>query len=237
MTEANGHVQELLDRYRTGELDPADHGRVESHLEGCEGCRSALAAMEAFATTVERAYAAETTARATKREPDWGRLRASIVGRTSAREPGLRRSWLARHVPQTAALVVALVAVGVLWQQGIRAPGDADRGLRSERPAGSRADRAGGRSGGLAVEAEGEGKERPGLEDRVAGAAAPEGGEVAPSEVSPDEVDAVQQGRVAAREAAPAAEAIGQDDMMAKAGAREGNTVSGFRLEARADSA
>ncbi|MGH7551010.1 MAG: zf-HC2 domain-containing protein [Gemmatimonadota bacterium] len=137
MREANGHVEELLDRYRTGELGAADRRRVKAHLEECEGCRSALAALDDFSETVERAYAAETTARAAEREPDWGRLRASIVARTTARGSAPRRSWLARHVPQTAALVVALVALGVLWQQEIRGPADAGRALRSERPVAS----------------------------------------------------------------------------------------------------
>lgn len=135
MTRENEHVDELLDRYRTGELDPAEERSVEEHLASCEPCRSALAALGDFSRTVERAYAAETAARALEREPDWGRLRAAIVGRTSARGAAPGRSWLARHAPQAALAVLALVAVGVLWQQGIREPADAERVFRDDRRA------------------------------------------------------------------------------------------------------
>ncbi|HKY59951.1 MAG TPA: zf-HC2 domain-containing protein [Gemmatimonadota bacterium] len=129
------HVGELLDRYRTGELDEPDRLRVEGHLEACAGCRSELDALVAFARTVERGYTAERVARAAEREPDWARLRASIVSRTSARAPGGRRAGLGRYVPQAALAVLALVAVGVLWEQGVRGPEEAERTLRSERPA------------------------------------------------------------------------------------------------------
>lgn len=131
MTERHGHVDELLDRYRTGELEAAQRERVEAHLAACVACRSALAGLEAFARTVERAYAAETSL-AHDREPDWGRLRTAIVGRTSARAAVPRRSWLARHAPQAALAVLAFVALGVLWQQGIREPADAERALRED---------------------------------------------------------------------------------------------------------
>lgn len=135
MTRENEHVDELLDRYRTGELDPAEERRVEEHLASCEACRTAFATLGDFSRTAERAYAAETAARALEREPDWGRLRAAIVGRTSARGAAPGRSWLARHAPQAALAVLALVAVGVLWQQGIREPADAGRAFRDDRRA------------------------------------------------------------------------------------------------------
>lgn len=134
MRNRDEHVEELLDQYRTGELDAAQGRGVEEHLVSCGECRSALAALDAFSDTVARAYAAETSARALGREPDWGRLRAAIVARTAAPQGAPRRSWLARHAPQAALTALAFVAVGVLWQQGIREPADAGRALRDERP-------------------------------------------------------------------------------------------------------
>ena len=133
--ERSQHVDELLDPYRTGELDAAAERRVAEHLESCAACRGALGDLEAFSEVMGRAYAAETATRAAEREPDWGRLRAAIVERTSARPTVPRRSWFARHVPQTAVAVLALLAVGVLWRQGIRRPTEAERGLRKDRPA------------------------------------------------------------------------------------------------------
>jgi hypothetical protein len=148
MTKRTDHDQigDLLDRYRTGELDERDRLMVERHLETCEPCRGELEALAAFAARVERGYVAERAARAAEREPDWGRLRAAVVERTHGRAP--RRARLARYVPQAALAVLALVAVGVLWEQGVRDPREADRALRSERPAERRADRGGERSGG-----------------------------------------------------------------------------------------
>ncbi len=211
MTEGSAHVEELLDRYRTGELGPAERRRVELHLEECGRCRTALASLSAFSRTVERAYEAETAARAAEGEPDWGRLRASIVERV--REPAPRRSWLPRHAPQAAAAVVALVALGVLWQQGIRGPDDADRALRSESPVPSRADRGGGRAGGP-----------------TADAPAPE--------ASPDRVNDIQpdDARVADREPAAAAETIRRDVDLGEAEGREDETVSRARFGERVDS-
>lgn len=142
------HIAELLDRYRTGELDEPDRLRVEGHLEGCAACRRELEAVGAFARLVERGYAAERAARAAEREPDWARLRASIVERTSARASGARRARIGRYVPQAALAVLALVALGVLWEQGVRSPGEADRVLRSERPGETSADGAEEGTGG-----------------------------------------------------------------------------------------
>ncbi|MGH7571264.1 MAG: zf-HC2 domain-containing protein [Gemmatimonadota bacterium] len=246
MTEANGHVEGLLDRYRTGELDAAGRRRVEAHLEGCEGCRSALADLEAFATTVERAYAAEATARAAEREPDWGRLRAAIVGRTSARKHASRRSWLARHAPQTAVAVVAVVALGVVWQQGIRGPEDAERALQSERPAAlsdrdaSPAERSAAASRPQSPEPATTARTEP---DRVqpaqdegpvrkGEAAEPLGDELENREGARQQKDA----RPTAQKPAPAGEAIGGKADAAAAGARDDSAVSRARFEARADS-
>jgi len=43
-------IQENLSAYLDGELDPAGAAELESHLEGCESCRSEL---ESLRSTVE----------------------------------------------------------------------------------------------------------------------------------------------------------------------------------------
>jgi len=165
---AYDHVGELLDRYRTGELDEADRLRVEGHLEACPGCRRELEALAAFARAVERGYAAESAARAAELEPDWARFRASIVARTSARASGARRARLGRYVPQAALAILALLALGVLWEQGVRSPEEADRALRTERAVGGRSDPLEDRRGGPAATPGADGKERGGGDDRFA---------------------------------------------------------------------
>lgn len=248
MTEGREHVEELLDRYRTGELDPAERRRVEDHLEGCEGCRSALAALEAFSKTVERGYAAATGARSAGREPDWGRLRAAIVERTSGRKPGPRRFRLARHAPQAAVAVLALVALGVLWQQGIRGPADADRALRDDRPSAASdgdAMSADGDAGAMArPEADeagattgaelGRARSDPTAEPELAKRDAPDEPR---RELETGEGAAEREAAAAAQKPVPAAEAIRQRAEAVDAEAREDVTVSGFRIEARPDSA
>lgn len=173
MAKLDDHIGELLDPYRTGELGETDRLRVEGHLETCADCRSELEALAAFARTVERGYAAEQAARETEREPDWARLRAAVVSRTSARTFAARRARLPRYVPQAALAVLALVALGVLWEQGIRSPGEADRALESERTVGGRADGARERSGGPAATSDAVREARPAEEDRFAEAGAP----------------------------------------------------------------
>jgi negative regulator of sigma E activity len=90
---------------------------------------AALADLASFAATVEKGYDAER-ALAAGSEPDWARVRQEIVARTSAKRAASRRGWLARHVPQTAAAVVAVLAVVIVVQQGVRGPEDASRVLR-----------------------------------------------------------------------------------------------------------
>ncbi len=241
MTEPDGHVEELLDRYRTGELDAADRRRVETHLEECPGCRSALVSLEDFSRTVERAYAAE--AAGLEREPDWERMRASIAARTTAPP---RRPWLARHVPQAAAAVVALVALGVLWQQGIRSPEEADRALRTERPPAfsdrdaSSADRSSGALGpGVAEHDTTVGAELDRLQP------AQDEARLTKRDAAEALGDAVEHregarqqnvARAAPQKPAPVAEAIEGKAEAAAAGARDDSAVSRARFEARADS-
>jgi negative regulator of sigma E activity len=126
-TADNGHVVALLDRYRTGELSDEERRHVETHLEVCGGCMAALADLAAFASTVEKGYEAERALGA-ESEPDWARVRQEIVARTSAKKA--KRGWLAQHVPQTAAAVVAVLAVVIVVQQGVRGPEDVSQALR-----------------------------------------------------------------------------------------------------------
>lgn len=186
------HVGDLLDLYRTGELGEPERLEVERHLAACQACRTELQDLAAFARTVERGYAAERAARAAEREPDWARLRTAIVGRTSARPSVGRRKRLARYVPQAALAVLALVAIGVLWEQGVRSPGEAERALESKRAAGGRADGARERSGGPAATSDAVREERPAGEYRFAEAGAPAAdgpAEALPVEEPEDETD------------------------------------------------
>ncbi|MCK5438343.1 MAG: zf-HC2 domain-containing protein [Gemmatimonadetes bacterium] len=128
-TSGNGHVVALLDQYRTGELSDEQRRQVEVHLEVCGDCMAALTDLAAFAATVEKGYDVER-ALAAGSEPDWARVRQEIVARTSAKRAASRRGWLARHVPQTAAAVVAVLAVVIVVQQGVRGPEDVSRALR-----------------------------------------------------------------------------------------------------------
>jgi hypothetical protein len=128
-TSGNEHVVALLDQYRTGELSGDQRRRVDLHLEVCGDCMAALADLATFAATVEKGYDAER-ALAAGSEPDWARIRQEIVARTSAKHAASRRGWLARHVPQTAAAVVAVLAVVIVVQQGVRGPEDVSRALR-----------------------------------------------------------------------------------------------------------
>lgn len=123
----DGHVAALLDRYRTGELEGPVRERVEAHLAVCPACTADLAALSEFAATVGRGYAAEETLAAAS-APDWARQRQAILARSSGRA-GDRRPWAARWGPQAALAVLALIAVGVLYNRGVQGPADAERAL------------------------------------------------------------------------------------------------------------
>jgi hypothetical protein len=129
----SGHLDATtLDRYRTGELELAEHERVAAHLESCVTCARSLGELEAFAGAVGRAYAARRAIDA-REEPDWPRLRSRIADRTAAERreileaarPAARRSAWVRWAPQAAAAVLALVVIGILWREGVREPEDA----------------------------------------------------------------------------------------------------------------
>lgn len=130
------HVEPWLDRYRTGELEEAERLWVEAHLGRCAECTRSLEELAAFSGMVGRAYYAQRAV-AGAREPAWERMRGEILARTAAprrapRSAGSRASVFGRYAPQAALAVLALVALGVLYQEGVRGPEDARRRLARE---------------------------------------------------------------------------------------------------------
>ncbi|HET6617155.1 MAG TPA: zf-HC2 domain-containing protein [Gemmatimonadota bacterium] len=120
---SEGHVAELLDAYRTGELNASRRAEVDAHLEVCERCRAELAALGSWAATIERGYAAIRSG-AREVEPDWGAQRAAVVARTSGRRSAAREGWsFRRWAPQVAVVAVAALIVGVVWRERVREPG------------------------------------------------------------------------------------------------------------------
>jgi hypothetical protein len=122
-TEA-GHVEELLDAYRTGELDDARRASVAAHLEACAHCRAALERLGPWTEVVELGFAARRAA-ARDLEPDWAAQRAAIVARTSGRAharaaEGRRGFW--RWAPQVALVALAALIVGIVWRENPRDP-------------------------------------------------------------------------------------------------------------------
>ena len=113
----SAHVDELLDAFRSGELEGAERGRVEEHIAECTRCRQELAAGEAWSDAFDRAYAARRAA-AAELEPDWAAQRAAIVARTSARAPVRSAFW--RWAPQIALAAVAALIVGIVWRENPR---------------------------------------------------------------------------------------------------------------------
>jgi len=118
-----------LDRYRTGELDGEERERIEAHLATCEACRARLSELKAFSDRAGEAYGASR--RAAPR-PDWEAQRASILDRIDEPEARAGRwTGFSRWAPRLAAAAVAAIVVGVLWQEGIREPGDVERRVRA----------------------------------------------------------------------------------------------------------
>lgn len=114
------HVDELLDAFRTGELDDERTARVSAHLEGCARCRNELERLGEWAGTVERGFALRREA-SREREPDWAAQRAAIVARTSrGAEPAARGRGLWRWAPQVAVVALAALIVGIVARQNPR---------------------------------------------------------------------------------------------------------------------
>jgi anti-sigma factor RsiW len=95
------HPETELIPFLRGELSPADHERVATHVAACDECRRAIAESR----LVLDALAAR---RAAPPALDWGRYQAEL----RARIAGQRRRWWARPVPTVA--VAAVLSMGIL---------------------------------------------------------------------------------------------------------------------------
>ena len=180
------HVEELLDAYRTGELDDAGRARVAAHLETCAPCRQELERLGTWTGVVERGFAARRAA-ARDLEPDWAAQRAAIVARTSGRAgsaQGRHAFW--RWAPQIALVALAALIVGIVWRENPRDPGS--RGATESRP--------------VAVEPRDEGASMD------ADAEAPAGASTDPSPQAPPAVP--REGDEVAKAAPEEAETLGQ---------------------------
>lgn len=208
MGSVNHPDESTLDRYRTGELESEERARVEAHLETCAACRARLSGLEAFSGRVGEAYVASR--RAAPR-PDWEAQRASILDRVD--DPVVRPGrWmrLRRWAPQLAAAAVAVLVIGVLWQEGIHGPDDAQRAVRSpavEREARTAAPEPAAREPAAPVPGDRAPGEEPPAPAAAAGrVAGPDGG--APGDVQEEDLEdapteEVEQGRAAEPEARP----------------------------------
>lgn len=101
----------LLNRYYDGELGPARHEKVARHIEGCPHCRRELAALEQLSGGV----AATVQAAADKAPLDGleARVMAAIRDREPAAPSWLKGLLVPRRLVPVAAVVIALIAVGV----------------------------------------------------------------------------------------------------------------------------
>jgi anti-sigma factor RsiW len=132
--QPNAHVEELLDAYRTGELDASRRAEVGAHIEECARCREELASLRSWAAMIERGYEGRRAA-ATGLEPDWAAQRAAIVARTSRRDGAAEEKSFWRWVPQVALVAVAALIVGVVWRENAREPTGSGPPAQSERAA------------------------------------------------------------------------------------------------------
>ncbi|HEY7520170.1 MAG TPA: zf-HC2 domain-containing protein [Methylomirabilota bacterium] len=99
MSDRDRHPETALVPYVKGELASGERARVATHLDGCERCRAALADV--------RAVLAALAASPTALEPPWGRYRAELRERLTARAV----RWWQRPLPiaVSAGLAAALL--------------------------------------------------------------------------------------------------------------------------------
>src|SRR4051812_25535751 len=96
------HPETELIPFLRGELAPADHDRVATHVGACAECRNAI---EESRVVLDALAARRAPAPAV----DWGRYQAEVRARVEARP---RRRWWARPVPTLA--VASMLTAGVL---------------------------------------------------------------------------------------------------------------------------
>lgn len=115
---------ETLLRAVHGELSPSRHDTLDTHLAGCDGCRSRLRAIQASADEVTAAWREG----AAVGEPPMDRLRARLRAGLEQRSSELDRSWrfwIERHMARVpsaavaAAVAVALVLGAVLIRSAV----------------------------------------------------------------------------------------------------------------------
>lgn len=129
--DPSAHVGALLDRYRTGELPPAERERLAAHLAECEACAGELAALQSFSATVARGLAASRSA------PDPAGRRRAVLNRIAELERARGRGRLGglpRWAPQALAAVVGAIAVGVVLRTGVWPPGGREDAAVQQRP-------------------------------------------------------------------------------------------------------
>jgi anti-sigma factor RsiW len=99
--EDHWELQSLLPWYVTGQLDPAEHARVEAHVAGCEECQEELRFERALADTV-KTLPLDT-------DVSWRRMER----RLKAEKPRQKTNLLTSPWTGWAVAACALIAVGV----------------------------------------------------------------------------------------------------------------------------
>ena len=101
MSETTRHPEAALVSYVKDDLAPAERARVATHLEGCDGCRVALADVRAVLGALALVPAPA--------EPHWGRYHAELRARLLQR--ARRPHWWRRPMPiaLSAGLAAALL--------------------------------------------------------------------------------------------------------------------------------
>jgi len=132
-----------FDRYRDGELSPAQIADFEAHVAGCDGCRTKTLLLNRLVLALEREEAGSPVA-----SPN------SIAARACASPPSwddVLVSWL-KPAPAWSAVAVLLVLFALIW----RAPGPQQPGTAWEfetlMSQGDQAGTVGGPSGSLTDE-------------------------------------------------------------------------------------
>lgn len=101
MTNAEQHPEELLPWYVNGTLTADELRQVETHLEGCDHCRSEVELLRTISDSAKQADDAGPG------EMAWHRLRRDMRQDPMRR----RRSWWKPSLAAAAALVIALQGV------------------------------------------------------------------------------------------------------------------------------
>lgn len=103
--DPHDQAEELLPWYATGQLDPADRGRLEAHFASCARCQRRLG--------LERALIDQVRSLNPDVENGWARLRSRIQARPRRSPIALaaRDAWSLLRRPAVAAVATAQLAV------------------------------------------------------------------------------------------------------------------------------